>query len=664
MQLYRKFGSIHKAKALQRAEKLVISGKLIAAIEQYCKIVDEDPLDITTTNILGDLYVRAGMIPEAIFCFSRVAENYAENSFDLKAIAMSKKILKLSPNHLDTLLRLAHLYLKNKAFNEARDTFLQAAETSNRCGNPGKALEIYEMVAELDPSNTFVLLKLGAIYAHKGLQESALEVFIKTGEEFISVGDSDAAINAYSKALSLKPHCRQALQGIAVIYRERNQPERIIKLLQNGLKNTSVDVELLDMLGSAYLSAGLLEEAEQTFQHLFSRNPDACYYLLEVGEAFLNRGETSRALKQLEGCVHTLIARREGAKAIAFLRHILKKEPRHLGALKILYQIYLRLNDNDKLPVTLNSIVKAALSAGVTQDAVEALKKLIFLEPDDTKYRQMLCDLEGSDYQEPKPVPNLTHAAFLVNDTWAKFDYGSLMTQMLKADTLIRSGKLQHAINVLKHILDLDPDNAEVRLKLKALYLRTGHLDLAASENLQLARIHQTTTWAFALARSRNRQRELLSVSLNQQPADESTSGLEANEWGFTFRSATDLYKPEPVSLLVPAIATLALDANDERRQAERLSMNLPLVVGANDGGWKELTETVNISETGLLFRVGHLVEKGTNLRVGLPMPMNLRLFKDEGKLYKVQAMVRHSVQLSNGKNLVGVEFINQIFSK
>jgi hypothetical protein len=238
------------------------------------------------------------------------------------------------------------------------------------------------------------------------------------------------------------------------------------------------------------------------------------------------------------------------------------------------------------------------------------------------------------------------------------------MKHILKADSLIRAGNFDHAIQILKHILDLDPDNAEVRMKLKTLYLRTGNMDLAASEYLQLARIQQAHMRAFALARSRTYQRALSGFSLNDQPVPHSTFNLEANDWGLTLTPPDERRKSEPGSLNLSPTRTSTPVSDDERRKSERLSLNLPLVVGAHDGGWKEVTETVNISETGLLFRVGYQVEQGMNLRVGLPMPMNLRLFNDEGKLYKVQAKVRHSVQLSNGKNLVGVEFINKLFSK
>ena len=62
--------SLNKSKALRTAEKYVLQGKIPAAIDEYRKVVSADPGDLTTVNTLGDLYVRAGRIQDAIFNFS------------------------------------------------------------------------------------------------------------------------------------------------------------------------------------------------------------------------------------------------------------------------------------------------------------------------------------------------------------------------------------------------------------------------------------------------------------------------------------------------------------------------------------------------------------------------------------------------------------------
>ena len=70
--------SLNKSKALRTAEKYALQGKIPAAIDEYRKVVSADPGDLTTVNTLGDLYVRAGRIQDAISNFSRIADSYRD----------------------------------------------------------------------------------------------------------------------------------------------------------------------------------------------------------------------------------------------------------------------------------------------------------------------------------------------------------------------------------------------------------------------------------------------------------------------------------------------------------------------------------------------------------------------------------------------------------
>ena len=96
-----------KAKVLKAAEKFLSQGKINAAIKEYRQIVDNDVDDLTTLNMLGDLYVRANKKEEAIACFQRIAEHYGAQEFNLKAIAMYKKIERLRPRDPQIAFKLA-----------------------------------------------------------------------------------------------------------------------------------------------------------------------------------------------------------------------------------------------------------------------------------------------------------------------------------------------------------------------------------------------------------------------------------------------------------------------------------------------------------------------------------------------------------------------------
>src|SRR5262245_55851104 len=482
--------SLNKSKVLRTAEKYVLQGKIPAAIDEYRKVVDADPADLTTINTLGDLYVRAGRIPDAIANFSRIADSYREGGFTLKAIAMLKKISKLDPTNIETAMKLANLYSQQGLLVEARQQYLQVADAYARAGQTRKALEAYQKIADLDPSNTSVRMKLGEIYSREGMTDQAHEAFIIAGAEFLRKGDNEQALNANLKAIIINPDSRQALTAIATIYTQQGQTDRAINILCEAFERNPGDVELLTILGRTYLSAGMMDDAERTFLSLVQLDKNRYHYLLEVGRRFLQIGDMDRAAEQIDGCIDVLIAKREEDKAIDFLRRILDRDMNHIGALKRLVQIFLRIREDHNLIATLNSLVEAAMRKADDQEAIAALKELARLEPDEPLHLQRLYNLGVRDIVEADS-PDVVRATGPLDYRSAAFDDTFVIRQISEAEILAGHGQVAHAVEILTEILNHVPENVQVHLKLKDIYLRAGIMDKAANECLQLARIHE-----------------------------------------------------------------------------------------------------------------------------------------------------------------------------
>jgi tetratricopeptide (TPR) repeat protein len=483
--------SLNKSKALRTAEKYVLQGKIPAAIDEYRKVVSADPGDLTTINTLGDLYVRAGRIPDAIFNFSRIADSYREGGFTLKAIAMLKKISKLDPTNVETAMKLANLYSQQGLLVEARQQYLQVADAYARAGQTRKALEAYQKIADLDPSNTSVRMKLGEIYSREGMSEQSHEAFIMAGAEFLRKGDGEQALNANLKAIVINPDSRQALTAIATIYTQQGQTNRAINLLCEAFDRNPGDVELLTILGRTYLSAGMMDDAEQTFLSLVELDKNRYHYLLEVGRRFLQIGDLDRAAEQIDGCIEVLIAKREEDKAIDFLRRVLDKEMNHIGALRRLAQIYLRIREDHNVIATLNSLVEAAMRKGDDDEAIAALKELARLDPDEPLHLQRLYDLGVQDIVEDAS-PDVVRATGPLDFQSAAFDETFVIRQISEAEILAGHGQVGHAVERLNEILIHAPENVQVHMKLKDIYLRAGIMEKASHECMHLARIHES----------------------------------------------------------------------------------------------------------------------------------------------------------------------------
>ncbi len=481
--------SINKSKVLRTAEKYALQGKIPAAIDEYKKVVTADPTDLTTINTLGDLYVRAGRIQDAITNFSRIAESYRESGFILKAIAMLKKISKLDPTNIETAMKLANLYSQQGLLVEARQQYLQVADAYARAGQTRKALEAYQKIADLDPSNTSVRMKLGEIYAREKLFDHAHDSFIMAGAEFLRKGDTEQALNANLKAISINPESRQGLTAIANIYTQMGQPDKAINILCDAFEKNPGDVELLTILGRTYLSAGFMDDAERTFLSLVQLDRNRYNYLLEVGRIFLQRGELDRAAEQIDGCLDVLISKREEDKAIDFLRRVLDREMNHIGSLRRLAQIFQRIREDHNLIATLNSLVEAASSKGEEPVAIGALKELVQLEPDEPMHLQRLYNLGVQGISEPGSPDVRATGPF--DYQAAAFDDTFVIRQISEAEMLAGRGQVEHAVMILQGILAHVPENVQVHLKLKDIYLRAGMLDKAANECFELARIHE-----------------------------------------------------------------------------------------------------------------------------------------------------------------------------
>src|SRR5690348_18480310 len=104
--------AIDRDSALKKAEKLLRQGRLDSAIAEYERLVQDQPQDLTTANVLGDLYVRAGQRESAVAQYLRIATHLEREGFFSKAAALYKKILKIKPDDEDVLERAAGIAVR------------------------------------------------------------------------------------------------------------------------------------------------------------------------------------------------------------------------------------------------------------------------------------------------------------------------------------------------------------------------------------------------------------------------------------------------------------------------------------------------------------------------------------------------------------------------
>jgi CRP-like cAMP-binding protein len=95
-----------------RAAEAAARGKLDEAEDLYREALRGDPGDLASRQKLAEVLRRAGRTAEAIEGFRAVAERFARDGLLMKAIAISRTILELAPEHVETQEALARLYAR------------------------------------------------------------------------------------------------------------------------------------------------------------------------------------------------------------------------------------------------------------------------------------------------------------------------------------------------------------------------------------------------------------------------------------------------------------------------------------------------------------------------------------------------------------------------
>jgi len=84
--------ALDREKTLQNAQKLIEKKRFDRALEEYQRLVQDDPNDARTLLKLGDLQVRLQLSSDAMQTYDRVAKLYEALGFAVKALAVYKQI--------------------------------------------------------------------------------------------------------------------------------------------------------------------------------------------------------------------------------------------------------------------------------------------------------------------------------------------------------------------------------------------------------------------------------------------------------------------------------------------------------------------------------------------------------------------------------------------
>lgn len=314
------------------------------AISEYKLAIADDPGSLFLQVQLGDLYWRAGRIPDAL--------------------SAAQHVLAANPNDLDAHKLLGNIYLHDLGENQS-----QASQKTNL----EKAIHQYEAITRLDPSDSHAALLLGRLY---GLDKQPAK-----------------AEDAFKKVLNNNPDSGSALNYLGKLYIDQDEYPQAISFLERIPQNQR-GPRTLAMLGIAYAQTGNYAKAVANFKSSLDMDPQNVDIRREYADALMRSGKTEAARGQFEqvlkanpqdGMSYLRLSQLDQAEGRfdAAQKELDKAGALMPGDLEVTFQralLQAALGKDDQATATLENLLAQTKSANGKYSEAEASNRATFLE--------------------------------------------------------------------------------------------------------------------------------------------------------------------------------------------------------------------------------------------------------------------------------------------
>lgn len=400
--------AINRDKVLREAEKLVQKGRIELAIREYEKLLKVNPSDANTINRVGDLYGRVGQVDKAIELYERIADNFTQDGFIPKAIAILKKINRLAPQRLDIFEKLADLYIQQGLMVEAKSQYQVLAEWYQKNNDAVHAIGAHQKLVQLDPNNHMAHLRLADLLLKHGDADEAVDVYDRLGRMLLARDKLDEAERLYRHALDQTPPSGDFVAPLIEAMLDAGRSPAARDILSDALRYSPASEKLKALQVRTALVFG---ETDKALGLAHGLDADDKTTQAMVGRALLKAEQVEEARELLVPAAVSRLDAGEFAAAQELLEELVKVLPRDRVVLETAVRAWRPAGPSEVLTALTASLADCYLRAD-ERDAAKALyEDLVTADPGNQAYRQRLVELGGGDVAavaEPGPTTTST----------------------------------------------------------------------------------------------------------------------------------------------------------------------------------------------------------------------------------------------------------------
>ena len=234
-----------------------------------------------------------------------------------------------------------------------------------------------------------------------------------------------------------------------------------------------------------FLGQGKIPQAIAEYKAILSAEPNDQITLMTVGDLFVRAGDLSQASEYFERLASAFLEEGFTSKAIAIYKKIAKLAPDQIEPLERLADLYVQQGVMSEARPIYIQMAEAHLKAKKPERAAETLRRLLDIEPDNTRVQTRLADLYMAIGQKGEAARAYFMAAFrsfersemdpalALVEKGLEIDQGNQRGILVKARILAAKGRPADAAKMLEGLPDAK-EGGQTTLLLFEAYMKAG----------------------------------------------------------------------------------------------------------------------------------------------------------------------------------------------
>ena len=284
------------------------------------------------TDIAQELYNQVLKInPNHSQTLNNIAVIFTNSKDYQKAISSYEKAIEINPNFADAHYNLGVIFMKLKDYQKAISCFEKAIEinpnyakayynqgnTYSELGDYQKALGCYDKAIKINPNYSVtynnlgnIFQKLGDLQKAKDCYEKAIEInpnyvdaYYNLGVISKELGEDQKAKSCYEKAIEIDPNFAHAHNNLGNVFKDSGNPQKAISCYEKAIEINPNYVDAHNNLGVISKELGEDQKAKSCYEKAIEIDPNFAHAHNNLGNVFKDSGNPQKAISCYEKAI-------------------------------------------------------------------------------------------------------------------------------------------------------------------------------------------------------------------------------------------------------------------------------------------------------------------------------------------------------------------------